>query len=150
MITTFLFFNSGMLLYADVKCSNLATLLSKFGPATPCAATPVAKKDRASLAHIDGLSAYRTLFKNPPEEVIERLKQTNKELWKKKCDYANSEYDNLTSKIKLLKKRLDNLYVDKVDGITSNEFYVTKQNEWKTELDEKVERLNQMEHVDRM
>lgn len=85
----------------------------------------------------------------PSKEVVEQLKQANKEIWKNKCDYANNEYEALTSKIKLLKKRLDNLYIDKVDGLISNEFYIEKQNEWKTELDEKVERLNQIEHVDR-
>lgn len=54
---------------------------------------------------------------------------------------SNNKYDiqsieEITKQIKTLKNRLNQLYIDKIDGEITSEFYNEKRNEWEKELEE--------------
>ena len=50
-------------------------------------------------------------------------------------EYTDESAEALEKKIKTLRSRLNNLYIDKIDGIISQEFYSEKKNLWQSELD---------------
>ena len=50
-------------------------------------------------------------------------------------EYSDESVEALEKKIRTLRSRLNNLYIDKIDGIISQEFYSEKKNLWQSELD---------------
>ena len=50
-------------------------------------------------------------------------------------EFACVSADELNKKIKLLQRRLSQLYTDKCDGIIDTETYILKRDEWQHELD---------------
>lgn len=63
------------------------------------------------------------------------LLDITKELLKCEQDFTENNAEQMHKKIQLLKKRLSNLYNDKIDGIISEEIYFEKKHEWENELD---------------
>ena len=47
-------------------------------------------------------------------------------------EYTDESAEALEKKIKTLRSRLNNLYIDKIDGIISQEFYSEKKNLWQS------------------
>lgn len=77
---------------------------------------------------------FKHLYCSPEfaEKIYERLKGMlqDKEL------YEQESLEAIQKKISILKKRLNKLYIDKLDDAISEEFYFEKKNEWQIELDE--------------
>ena len=66
------------------------------------------------------------------EEIIETIK----EIIGIKEETETNSLDNITKQIKLLKNRLNNIYIDKIDGKISEEFFNEKTFEWNKEIQE--------------
>lgn len=69
------------------------------------------------------------------DEEIEFTKTAFVEMLKLQKEYTDESAEALEKKIKTLRSRLNNLYIDKIDGIISQEFYSEKKNLWQSELD---------------
>ncbi len=78
------------------------------------------------------------LFKNLtcPPEFAEAILEKLKDMLQGKQEYEQETLDAIQKKISILKKRLNKLYIDKIDETISEEFYFEKKNEWQIELDE--------------
>ena len=79
-----------------------------------------------------------TMLKNLycPPEAITRILEILKGMLQGKEEYEQQSLEELSKKISLLKKRLNKLYIDKLDEAITEEFYFEKKNEWQIELDE--------------
>ncbi len=69
------------------------------------------------------------------EECISGIISIAKELINMESEFACVSADGLNKKIKLLQRRLSQLYTDKCDGIIDTETYISKRDEWQHELD---------------
>ena len=52
-----------------------------------------------------------------------------------KADYEEITQESILKQINTLKKRIDSLYADKLDGIVTQEFWEEKHNKWQQEKD---------------
>ena len=64
------------------------------------------------------------------EECISGIISIAKELINMESEFACVSADELNKKIKLLQRRLSQLYTDKCDGIIDTETYISKRDEW--------------------
>lgn len=71
-----------------------------------------------------------------PPEFAEKIYERLKGMLHDKEQYEQESLEAIQKKICVLKKRLNKLYVDKLDDAISEEFYFEKKNEWQIELDE--------------
>lgn len=76
-------------------------------------------------------------------EKIKVTKETKKDIIQKikvcvnsETDYSNQQIDNNNKNIKLLTSRLNKLYLDKLDGIISEDFFTEKYQSWSLELEQ--------------
>lgn len=77
----------------------------------------------------------------PTQEQIEFLVNRIKEIHKSKNQYDENAIETIQKEILTLKKRINNAYNDKLDGLISHEFYFEKEKAWQREIDEKEVRL---------
>ena len=61
-------------------------------------------------------------------------------------EYRMKNLEKLNNEVATLKNRLNQLYIDKVDGVIDSEFYFEKKNEWDIELDKLLVSQNEMSH----
>ncbi|MFC1807974.1 recombinase family protein [Candidatus Omnitrophota bacterium] len=76
-------------------------------------------------------------------DMVDLIKQSLMSSHKDEIVYHNRQISALNGRYSLLKKRLDQMYIDKLDGKIPEKFYQDKFNEWQEELDDisdKVER----------
>ena len=83
------------------------------------------------------------------EEEILEIKNAAKELLKQKTKFTEFTSENLNKEISKLRRRLDNLYTDRADGIIDEEFYCQKRQQWQDELDAAVIKLETSLRFDR-
>lgn len=69
------------------------------------------------------------------EVEIKEIIEMAKDMLKMKSEYTNFTAEQLEQKIKLYRKRLNNLYTDRADGAISDEVFYSKNNEWQDELE---------------
>lgn len=79
------------------------------------------------------------------DKHIEYIKTGLKESLADKIKFSEERITSLQSQHKKIKIRLDNLYVDKLDGIVDNDFWLEKKQEWTNQLEE-IENLLQAFH----
>lgn len=79
-----------------------------------------------------------TMLKNLtcPAEFVNKVLEILKGMLQGKEEYEEKSLEEIQKNINILKKRLNQLYIDKLDGTITEEFYFEKQEEWQTELDE--------------
>ena len=70
------------------------------------------------------------------EQDIKDAKTAVKELLKLKSDYEENSLDVIESQIKTIKKRLNKLYMDKIDENIDDDFYYETRKNWQSEIDE--------------
>lgn len=70
------------------------------------------------------------------DKHIEYIKQGLKESLFDTREFSKAKQTALQAQAEKIKVRLDKLYVDKLDGNISNEFWLEKKNQWINELDE--------------
>jgi DNA invertase Pin-like site-specific DNA recombinase len=76
------------------------------------------------------------------ESDIIRVKDAVKELLQLTDKYDENKIDTLNGTIKRLKNRLNKLYIDKIDGVIDEDFYIENKKTWQTELDDAQISLN--------
>ncbi len=69
------------------------------------------------------------------DEEILTVVNIAKELVQCEAEFSEVSTEELHNKIRLLKRRLAQLYTDKCDGVVDNELYSSKRSEWQHELD---------------
>ena len=93
------------------------------------------KLDKVFLELID------KIVKSIPEEMHEDLKATIKEMQTVKDEFDANSQEAITKQINTLKRRISNLYEDKLDGRITSEFWEEKNIQWHAEKDKLVNKL---------
>ena len=86
---------------------------------------------------------------DPDKGLFEEIKKAVKEIRKLKSDYEQESLEDIKQQILTLQTRLDNLYMDKLDGRISEEYWLVKHNLWHNEKDKLVEKLQAMNNASR-
>ncbi len=76
------------------------------------------------------------------DKHLDYIKTGLKESLADKIKYSEERIESLQSQHKRLKDRLNKLYIDKLDGIVDNDFWLEKKQEWTNQLEE-IENLLQ-------
>lgn len=79
--------------------------------------------------------------------IVEWIRKALKESHQDQINYYSSVVGELQQKHALLKQRLDKLYVDKLDGHITQEFYSHKSKEWNQELDVITKTIEKHNHA---
>ena len=94
-----------------------------------CSVTAEIQKGKYVYYHCTGKRGGTCKKKFIREEKIEAAFV---EMLKLQKEYTDESAEALEKKIKTLRSRLNNLYIDKIDGIISQEFYSEKKNLWQS------------------
>lgn len=78
---------------------------------------------------------------NPNEGLFEEIKKAIIEMRKIKSNYEETSLEEIKKQITKLQNRLDNLYMDRVDGTITKEFWIEKHNLWHNEKNKLIEKL---------
>ncbi|MCD7780270.1 MAG: recombinase family protein [Candidatus Gastranaerophilales bacterium] len=78
---------------------------------------------------------------NPDSGLFDMIRKGIKETRKLKNEYEETSTEAIQKQIEILKRRIDNLYADKLDGKITEEFWREKHNLWYSERDELLEKL---------
>ena len=100
------------------------------------------KLDEVFLQLIDKLP-------NPEDGLFEEIKKAVIEMRKIKSDYEETSMEEIQKQIQRLQNRLDNLYIDKLDGRISQEVWQEKHNQWHDEKDKLIEKLKAISNTSR-
>ena len=86
---------------------------------------------------------------NPDEGFFEEIKKAVIEVRKIKSNYEETSMEEIQKQIARLQTRLDNLYMDKLDGNITNDYWKEKHNLWHDEKDRLIEKLKSISHTSR-
>ena len=102
------------------------------------------KKDYIRQEQIDDVfkSLLDRISKAIPNNIVEELKIAIKEMQKVKSEYEVNCQEQITKQINILNKRIDNLYMDKLDGRITEEYWTKKNLEWHEEKDKLINKLS--------
>lgn len=100
------------------------------------------KLDEVFLELIDRLP-------NPEGKLFEKLREAEKEIRKIKSAYEETSVEEIQKQISRLQNRINSLYVDKIDGNITQEFWQEKHNEWHNEKDRLIEKLQTISNTSR-
>ena len=78
---------------------------------------------------------------NPEDKIFEIIKRGLRESRILKIEYETSSVEEIQKQINRLQNRIDNLYIDKLDGKITEEFWKERHNEWFDEKDKLIEKL---------
>ncbi len=87
---------------------------------------------------------------NPADGLFEEIKKAVIEMRKVKADYEETSWEEIQKQITRLQNRIDNLYLDKLDGRINQEFWQEKHNLWHDEKDRLIEKLKSISHAARI
>ncbi len=82
------------------------------------------------------------------EDLIVKIMGSIKELHKQKNVYNEETTESIERQIKTLQKRIEQAYIDKVDGNISNEFWKEKNTSWHEQKDELINKLKILNNSD--
>lgn len=103
------------------------------------------KKDYVREEEIDTVLIELVKSIKPPDGLTDKIRKAIKEMQGHKEEFDDSSIESITKQIKALSKRIDSIYIDKLDGKITEEFWEEKNNEWhaqKTDLINKLQQLN--------
>ena len=86
---------------------------------------------------------------NPDDGLFEEIKKAVKEIRQIKSDYEEASQEEIQKQIKRLQNRIDNLYIDKLDGRITQDFWAEKHNLWHDEKDKLIEKLRAINNTSR-
>ena len=66
-----------------------------------------------------------------------------------KSYYNENTLDNINKQIKSLQRRIEGLYLDKLDGKISEEYWEQKNNEWQAEKEKLGNQIHAMNNADK-
>ena len=76
-----------------------------------------------------------------PQNIAEEIKLALKEMQELKIKYEDNSQEQIIRQINIIKRRIENLYIDKVDGKISEDFWNEKNIEWHAEKDKLYNKL---------
>ena len=85
----------------------------------------------------------------PPEKIYNQIIEAVKAMQGVKRNYNENTLDNINKQIKSLQRRIEGLYLDKLDGKISEEFWEQKNNEWQTEKEKLSNQIHAMNNADK-
>lgn len=94
------------------------------------------KKHYLKEEHIDELVKDLLLKIQPTKEDAKAVIDKFKEIVNSNFEYDKKSVEEIAKKISLLKNRLNKLYIDRLDGLIDDDFYLAKKSEFQSELDE--------------
>lgn len=68
-----------------------------------------------------------------PEDIQEMILKSMKESLKEKIEYHNACVEQIEKQIKILQRRIDQTYLDKIDGKISEDFWLEQNRKWLAE-----------------
>ena len=83
------------------------------------------------------------------EDLILKVMSSIKEIHKQKSVYNEETTEAIEKQIKTLQNRIEQLYIDKVDGNITNEFWREKNKTWHEQKDELLNKLKILNNSDR-
>lgn len=83
------------------------------------------------------------------EELITKIMKAIKDIHAKKNDYNEETSETIEKQIKILQKRIEQLYIDKIDGNISSEFWKEKNDLWHTQKDALISKLKILNEGDK-
>lgn len=87
----------------------------------------------------------------PRKEDAEAILDRFKKMVNASFEYDRQSMEEIGKKISLLKNRLEKLYIDKLDGLIDDNFYIKKKTEFQSELDElEVKHSNFISETDKL
>lgn len=86
--------------------------------------------------HIDKIVERTLKSIQPPKEFADLTIKKFKDIVNSNYEYEKKSFDEINKKISLLKNRLNKLYMDRLDGMINDEFYIEKKREFQNELDD--------------
>lgn len=84
-----------------------------------------------------------------PEELIQKVLGTIKGIYKLKKDYTVNVTESIERQIKTLENRIEQLYLDKLDGNIPNEFWKEKNTAWHAQKDELLNKLKAINNAEK-
>jgi len=82
------------------------------------------------------------------DETLATIKDSLLASHKDESEYHSRQISALNARYSQLKNRIDQIYVDKLDGKVSEEFYEEKVNEWQEEIDRITEMVGRHQKAD--
>lgn len=107
------------------------------------------KKDYVRQETLEKGIAETLLRIKIPQELIEKVLGSIKDLHKKQKAYSEESAENIEQQIKTLQKRIEKAYMDKLDGNVSNEFWKQQNDLWHSQKDELINRLKVLSNSDK-
>lgn len=95
--------------------------------------------------------AFSEIFKDIKldDEQIKEIMIALKDIHSKKIEYCNSSRERIEKQVHLLQKRIDSIYIDKIDEKISEEFWLEKHNQWQKEKEILSSKLNSLNTADK-
>lgn len=84
-----------------------------------------------------------------PPSLTAQIKEAVIELQGLKGEFNTSSIESITKQIQALKRRSEALYIDKLDGKISEEFWEEKNNDWHAQKTNLVNKLQQLNEADK-
>lgn len=81
-------------------------------------------------------------------EQANEIMQALKDIHKLKVEYHNNTMEDITKQVKKLQKRIDSIYIDKIEGNVSEEYWKEKTNLWQNEKNELLIKLSEHNAAD--
>ena len=95
------------------------------------------------------MELLKQIAKSIPADVIADLKVALKEMQQLKTEFDNNSEEQIIKQINVLKRRIDGLYSDKLDGKISEEFWHEKNVQWHAEKDALINKLQSLNNSSR-
>ena len=83
------------------------------------------------------------------DEALDWIKRTLKESHDTEKQYHDEMITKLQSQSDRLQRRLEALYIDKLDGVISREFYDQKSTEWRLDQEKILKKIEQHQHANK-
>ena len=109
------------------------------------------KKEYVRQEELDDVfvSLVKRIANKLPDDVLNRIKSGLKDMQRAKNEYEEFEKKKIDKQIATIKRRLDSLYIDKLDGKISEEFFEEKNIEWHAEQNKLLTKLQSLNNVSR-
>lgn len=140
---------TGLMLCGDCGCAITAEIKKGRYVYYHCTwHKPCNNKSYVKQEYLD--EAFEHIVKNIhiTDDALSLIKKSLIESHKDEADYHNRQISALNANYRLLKQRIDKIYIDKLDGKISENFYEEKVADWQKEAEEVSEKIERHKNAD--